>query len=190
MNRQDGICHGSGRSIEGFNLHAALTHCAEHLDRYGGHNMAAGLHLVEPKLGAFTEAFIEHASSLIEPEAMCRWLTVDCEAGLDELTTEAVLGLDELQPCGAGNPDAQVLLRGCVVADRPMPMGAQAKHLSVQLRSESGRRVRAVAWGFGEHRDRFVVGSRVDVVVRPKISTWNGGARVEPEIRDVGAGSR
>lgn len=185
MNRKDGVCHGSGRSIEGFNLHAALTHCADHLDRYGGHNMAAGLHLIEPKLGAFTEAFIDHASSLIEAADMCRWLTVDCDAGLDELDVETVLGLGAMEPCGAGNPDAQVLLRGCIVADRPLPMGTQAKHLAVQLRSESGRRVRAVAWGFGEHRDRFVTGSKVDVVVRPKISYWNGSTRVEPEIRDV-----
>jgi single-stranded-DNA-specific exonuclease len=187
MNRKDGVCHGSGRSIEGFNLHAALEHCAAHLDKYGGHNMAAGLHLVEPKLGAFTDAFIEYASNVIEPESMCRWLTVDCEAGLDELSVETVQGLSEFEPCGAGNPEAQLLLRGCIVADRPVPLGAQAKHLAVQLKSGKGRYVRAVAWGFGEHRDRFIKGNKVDLVVRPKLSHWGGSARVEPEIRDVAA---
>lgn len=185
MNRKDGVCHGSGRSIEGFNLHAALTRCARHIEKFGGHDMAAGLHVSEPKLGAFTEAFIAHASRTIDADDMCRWLTVDCDAALDELDAPTVLGLGALEPCGAGNPDPQLLLRGCIVADRPQPMGAQAKHLAVQLRSSAGRRVRAVAWGFGEHRDRFVTGSRVDVVVRPKVSYWNGSTRVEPEIRDV-----
>lgn len=185
MNRKDGVCHGSGRSIEGFNLHAALTRCADHLEKYGGHDMAAGLQLAEPKLGAFTEAFITHASEAIDAADMCRWLTVDCEAALDELDVETVLGLGALEPCGAGNPAPQLLLRGCIVADRPMSMGAQARHLAVQLRSDSGRRLRAVAWGFGEHRDRLVTGSRVDVVVKPKVSHWNGSTRVEPEILDV-----
>lgn len=184
MNRRDGMCHGSGRSIEGFDLHAALNRCAAHLDRFGGHTMAAGLHLREPKLGVFTDAFLEVAGELIEPDRMCRWLTLDAEADLDELTPAAVAELSALEPCGAGNPDAQVLIRGAIVADRPMSMGAEARHVAVQLRSPRGIRVRAVGWGMGEHRDALVAGVPIDVVVRPRISTWNGSTRVEPEIRD------
>lgn len=185
MNRENGMCHGSGRSIEGFNLHAAIEACAEHVQRFGGHNMAAGLHVAEDRLGAFTEAFIGEAARSISADDMCRWLTVDCEASLDELTVEAVQGLIELQPCGAGNAEAQLVIRGCTVADHASPLGAAGKHVSVQLRSDRGARVRAVGWGFGEHRERFIPGTRVDMVVRPRISMWTGVARVEPEIRDV-----
>ena len=39
----DGPAQGSGRSIPGFDLLAALDSCAEHLLRYGGHRAAAGL---------------------------------------------------------------------------------------------------------------------------------------------------
>lgn len=190
MNRQDGMCHGSGRSIEGFDLHAALSRCAAHLNRFGGHTMAAGLHLAEPKLSVFTDAFLKVAGELIEPDRLCRWLTLDAEADLDELTVAAVTELSALEPCGAGNPDAQVLIRGAIVADRPMSMGAEAKHVAVQLRSPRGTRVRAVGWGLGEHRDALVAGVPIDVVVRPRISTWNGSVRVEPEIRDFRVSGR
>lgn len=190
MNRRDGMCHGSGRSIEGFDLHAALNRCSHHIDRFGGHTMAAGLHLIEPKLDAFTDAFLDVAAEMIEPDRMCRWLTLDAEAELDELTPAAVGELSAIEPCGAGNPEAQVLIRGAIVADRPMSMGAEAKHLAVQLRSPRGTRLRAVGWGMGEHRDALVPGVPLDVVVRPRISTWNGSTRVEPEIRDFRSNAR
>jgi single-stranded-DNA-specific exonuclease len=188
MNHKNGWCHGSGRSIEGFNLHAALVHCAEHLDRYGGHNMAAGMHLAEGRLAAFTDSFLGYAAEHIDAADMCRHITIDCEAKLDELGLDTVRGLEALEPCGAGNAGPSVLLRDVVIADRPMPLGAAGKHLAIHLRSDNGvsTRLRAVAWNFGEHRDRLVAGQRVDVVVRPKVSVWQGNVRVEPEIKDLG----
>ncbi len=184
MNIKDGICHGSGRSIEGFDLHAGLTHCAQHIDRFGGHTMAAGLHLAEPKLHAFTSAFLDYAASAIPAGSMGRRITIDTEAKLAELTPESVAALATLEPCGAGNPSPMLLLRGLSIADTPQPMGAQAKHLAIHLRDDR-LRVRAVAWNFGPYRDRLAAGQRIDVVVRPKLSTWNGAARVEPEIVDL-----
>ena len=41
---------GSARSVRHFHMHEALCHCAEHLDAFGGHAMAAGLKLPSDKL--------------------------------------------------------------------------------------------------------------------------------------------
>lgn len=188
MQKRDGSCHGSGRSIDGFNLHAGLTHCADHLDKFGGHTMAAGLHLAEPKLPAFVDAFTAYANSAIGEELLSACVRIDCEAGAEELTVPGVHELERLGPFGAGNPTPQVLVRGVRVLDRGT-MGAGAKHLSLRLRPEGPghgpREWRCVAWGWGERAGSIAAGSTADVVIRPRVSTFSGTARVEPEIVDI-----
>ena len=53
----DGVGKGSGRSIGSFNLFDALTSCADLLDRYGGHALAAGLTIRGDGLEQFRDAF-------------------------------------------------------------------------------------------------------------------------------------
>src|SRR2546430_5809006 len=52
---------GSGRSIVGFDLHAALHRVGQHLEKYGGHTMAAGLTIRRARYEAFRVAFLEVA---------------------------------------------------------------------------------------------------------------------------------
>jgi single-stranded-DNA-specific exonuclease len=54
---QTGELTGSGRSIEGVDLHKAVSQCAHLLNRFGGHSQAVGLSLKEPSLDVFREAF-------------------------------------------------------------------------------------------------------------------------------------
>ncbi len=191
MQKRDGICHGSGRSVDGFNLHSGLMHCAAHLEKYGGHSMAAGVHLVEPKLSHFVDAFTEYANAAIAPGDLCARVTIDCEAELAELDVDAVRDLDRLGPFGAGNARPKLLVRDLRITEA-RPMGSQAKHLSIRVRSNAGRsggsgtrECRAVGWNWGRHAAQLSVGTTVDAVLAPAISTFGGSARVEPEILDL-----
>ena len=47
---ENGKGKGSGRSIEGFDLHGALSKCDDLLDKFGGHEMAIGLSIDESNL--------------------------------------------------------------------------------------------------------------------------------------------
>ncbi|HZH80520.1 MAG TPA: single-stranded-DNA-specific exonuclease RecJ, partial [Gemmatimonadales bacterium] len=59
---------GSGRSIAGFDLHAALQRVGHHLEKYGGHKMAAGLTIRRERYEAFRVAFLDVAAQLLGPE--------------------------------------------------------------------------------------------------------------------------
>src|SRR5437870_10888870 len=61
---ENGIGKGSGRSIEGLNLVGALSQCADKIDKYGGHEMAAGLSIHEKNFTAFAEKFRRTAREL------------------------------------------------------------------------------------------------------------------------------
>ncbi|MBX3403718.1 MAG: single-stranded-DNA-specific exonuclease RecJ [Phycisphaeraceae bacterium] len=195
MQRKEGLCSGSGRSIEGFNLHAGLTACGPMLERFGGHDMAAGLHLVEAKLHAFTEAFTAHANSLIREEMLCPLVKIDCDAALEELTPQAVRDLDLLEPFGRDNPRVVLAVRGVRLIERKT-FGTGARHLSVALRAADSRGgsggwangggvVRAIAWNRADLVPRLAPGSLLDVAVRPALSHYGGRTTVEPQIEDI-----
>src|SRR5207245_6059467 len=56
---------GSGRSVAGFDLHAALHRVGHHLAKYGGHTMAAGLTIRRERYDAFRVAFLAVAGELL-----------------------------------------------------------------------------------------------------------------------------
>ncbi|MEM7755378.1 MAG: single-stranded-DNA-specific exonuclease RecJ [Planctomycetota bacterium] len=183
-----GTCAGSGRSIDGFNLHAGLAACAHHLNTFGGHDMAAGLRLDAQGLDAFTEAFIEHANARLEPDDLVPSIGYDTVASLEELTGASVRSLARLAPFGRDNPRVSLKVEGVRLCEAPRVMGRSGDHLAIRVESGSGadrRALRIVAWGWGEHADKLIQGSTLDLVLTPKLNTWNGQTKVEAELRDL-----
>jgi len=180
--------HGSGRSIDGYSLHAALQACAGHLVKHGGHDMAAGLRLHERELPAFTEAFIAHAGEHITGEMLTPVLDVDAviEPGAAlRYTLESVKGLERAKPFGRKNPPVRVLLKGVKVAGPPRPFGkgGGASHAEVLLDLVGvgeGGYLTVTAWGMARELCdngsplRLTRGQVVDAVVEPRIDTFRG----------------
>ena len=183
MQRDGGWCKGSGRSIDGFDLHAGLGTCATHLDTFGGHQMAAGLSMHADRLDAFVEDFTAHAAENVTLDMLTPSLPIDCEATVAELTPAAVQQIERLAPFGRCNPPPTILLRG-VDTSHAESLGAHAKHLRIRVRQD-GRELRLIAWRWGERADTVRPGTTLDIVVRPKMNTWNGRTWVEPELRDI-----
>lgn len=184
LSRSDDALAGSARSVEGFSLHDALARCDEHLISHGGHDMAAGLKLRPDHLHAFTDAFIAIANERLTPDDLVTPIAIDCDASLRELTTDAVHAIDRLAPFGRGNPPVRLLVRDAEVVGRPALLGREGKHLALHLR-QGGTILRCIAWNWGCHFERIPPGARIDAVLSPRLTTWGGRTRVEPEVRDL-----
>ncbi len=184
MGIEDGLCHGSGRSIDGFSLHAALAECSEWLVGFGGHDMAAGLRVDLARLPGFVEAFTRFANANIAAEELCGSLRYDTHAQLSELTVDAVRQLDRLEPFGRSNPAVKLHISGLRVAENPRTMGGAGKHMALQVKDRAGVHMRMVAWGWGERAAQIRAGRTVDAIVTPRVSTFSG-VRVEPTLEDL-----
>ncbi len=184
MDVRDGLCHGSGRSIDGFNLHAALASCADLLEKFGGHDMAAGLAVRHERLAEFTARFTDHATRLLAVDQLTPALPIDCTVDISEMSTHAVEQVLDLGPFGRGNPSPRLLLRGVRITREPEPMGSGGDHLSMFIR-QGEREMRLVGWHWGARRGSLHAGATIDAVVEPKISAWNGRVKVEPTIADL-----
>ncbi|MCA9310752.1 MAG: single-stranded-DNA-specific exonuclease RecJ, partial [Phycisphaerales bacterium] len=185
MQRDGDECRGSGRSIDGFNLHGGLRACASHLTRFGGHDMAAGLALASSSLDAFTEAFIAHANGAVSEEMLTPQLRVDCAVGIEELTPQGVRAVLRLGPFGRDNPHPNLLLEGMRVTHDARAIGAQGRHLQVLAQSAGAQALRLVGWGMGDVAPRLRAGALFDAVIRPKLNEFRGVVNVEAEVRDL-----
>lgn len=189
MQDQGQLLAGSGRSIEGYSLHAALHACADHLHTFGGHDMAAGVKVIPDRLGAFTDSFLAHAAAHLSPADLIPRVQFDCDATARELTPLAVRQLDALAPFGQGNPPVRVRVRGLRIGARPEPFGKTGAHLKVTVR-DGERSLRLIAWNWASRHPETAasipVGARIDALVIPKLSSWSG--LVEPELVDLQPG--
>lgn len=183
MQRDGDLCSGSGRSLEGFNLHAALEACREHLAGFGGHDMAAGVRVATDRLDAFTQAFLAHTGSLLSADDLVRPLDYDATAHIADLTPDAIAQLAELEPFGAGNPPVRIRLTGCTQHSAPLAFGKLGNHLSIHA-CEGSATLRVIAWNWAERMPDLAGRRNLDLVVEPKISEFRGNIRVEPVLVD------
>ena len=102
---------GSGRSIEGLNLVEALSCCSKTLDKFGGHEMAAGVALHEGNFDVFAEVFRKAARERLSEEALQPCVRVAHELAFTEIDIDFLRWHEMLQPFGNGNPQPLFLAR-------------------------------------------------------------------------------
>jgi single-stranded-DNA-specific exonuclease len=138
------IGKGSGRSIIGLSLVNALAQCGGLLEKFGGHEMAAGLTIKEKNFPAFVDAFTEICGALLRSDALIPSLRLDQEISLSDFTWELLRWHDLLQPFGEANPQPVFLTRNVESAAPPVVL--KERHLLLRLR-QNGRSQRAIFFG-------------------------------------------
>jgi single-stranded-DNA-specific exonuclease len=171
---------GSGRSIAGFDLAAALRECGDLLTRHGGHAMAAGLSIASANLDAFRLRLNEHARRTIKPEDLQPLLKLDAEVGLREITLDRLAELERLHPTGQKNPAIQFCTRK-VTHKRPLQrIGTNKQHVKMWLTDGTSTH-EAVWWGAGN--GSLPVGE-FDLAFVPQINRFNGNRTVQLKVLD------
>lgn len=172
---------GSGRSIEGFDLAAALRECDDLLVRHGGHAMAAGLTLEPDKLDALRARLNALARQRLTPDLLRPPLRLDAEAELPALDLESVRELGRLQPSGQGNPPVQVALRGLRLTREPQRLGHEKQHAKFWVTQTGGESIECIWWGAGK---REMPSGRFDLACAPLVHAYNGREYVQLKVLD------
>ncbi len=170
---------GSARSIRGFHLYDALSHCREHLLGFGGHAYAAGLSLQDARLDAFTEAFEVAAAASLTDDDMVPCLAHDGDVLLEELDLKTVRQLEGLNPFGMGNPEPVFVVTGVRVQQASV---VGRDHLRFTVRQE-GYSLPCIAFGMAG-RLAELSGS-VDILCSPAINEWKERVDVQLRVKDI-----
>jgi single-stranded-DNA-specific exonuclease len=169
---------GSGRSVPGFDLLAALRSCEDHLLAYGGHRAAAGLEIDAESLDAFRLAFCKYAAEALGSDARGAPEPIDAVVGCESLGLDVAEQLRRLAPFGVGNPEVRLLVPAARLDD-VRPMGTGGRHARFTLASGS-RRALGVAFGVNGELAEAAREGALDVSVELEVSRWNGA--IEPRV--------
>ena len=184
LTSDQGVAHGSARSVPGVSIHRALTEAAHLMTSFGGHDMAAGMVLPTENIGELRHIIVEYVNSELDEADLVPTLDIDATTPLEALTFDFMEQLDKLAPFGRGNHAPIFSLHGAEL-DRPAErVGGEGRHLRLNLRQGEARHS-AIGFGLGTLAEHLPAGAAVDVAFEPKLSTWNGRRQIEVHIKDL-----
>ncbi len=179
---EDGVGKGSGRSVKGMNLVEALFHCSDLLEKFGGHELAAGLTIKRENLEPFKEKLKEYALSSLGKEAAAPSIELDFELSPSEMTLSQAEELELIEPCGVGNPQPSFYCPSLTVLEvTSMGQGRHTKYLL----DGNGKRISAVFFGSSPEELGFSPSDKVDIAFRLGINEFRGAKSEQILLRDI-----
>jgi single-stranded-DNA-specific exonuclease len=173
---------GSGRSISGFDLHGALTECADLLIRFGGHRAAAGVTVATKHMPEFQARFNEVARARLTPDDLVPEVKVDLDIALSEATPDLEALLRHFEPFGMGNATPVLAASGVRLAGQPRVL--RNGHLKLRIAAD-GVELDAIGWGMGHIAQSLSTTAPIDVAFRLERDEWNGESRLQARLADV-----
>jgi single-stranded-DNA-specific exonuclease len=186
---EEGVAHGSGRSIAGFHLLDALTAVdAEEgpplFTRFGGHAHAVGFSLpsgLVPELRRRLEAY---GAGKLTQEMLAKEIACHAELPLERITPTMFAWVAKFEPLGLGNPTPVFIARGVRVAGPPRQL--KEKHLKLRLQ-QGAASYDCLAWNWVERAAALGLaeGSMVDIAYKLRENTHPQYGGLELELADL-----
>ena len=174
------MAKGSGRSIEGSDLHKALTECDKYLTNYGGHSLAAGLSLNRKDFEKFKNMINEYAEKNIKDEDLIPTINIDLKLEDSQLNIEDVEELKLLEPFGQSNEEPIFMITNLkVVSIKTLSDG---KHLKLYLKNQNY--LDAIGFNLGERANELKIGDTIDIVGNLNINEFNNTKKVQMLLKD------
>ena len=177
---EGGHWRGSGRSIAGFDLAAALRACDDLLVRHGGHAMAAGVTLLPENIDAFRARMNDLARRRLKPADLQPVLCLDAEVALREVSLELVEELERIKPTGQGNAPLQFWARQLACARPCQRMGGEKQHAKLWV-TDGKVTCEAVWWSVGTAP---MPEGKFDLAFVPQVNDFSGRRTVQLKVLD------
>jgi single-stranded-DNA-specific exonuclease len=175
---------GSCRSVAGFSIVEALSRMpAGLLERFGGHEMAAGLSVKAGNIEKLRRTLNEFARTALKEDDLEQRVRIDAVIRLDDLDEDFFKQLARLEPCGPDNPTPVFAVAGVRLRGTPRVVGKN--HLRFHV-TDGDTSAPAIWWGMGDFE--FPQG-QFDVAFTPELNEYRGVESVQLKVRDVRAGT-
>ncbi|MBN1618027.1 single-stranded-DNA-specific exonuclease RecJ [Candidatus Dojkabacteria bacterium] len=175
---------GSARSINGFSIINAIEENSEFLDRYGGHNQAAGFTLSEKNLEIFKTKLQAYAEKELTEENFVKEISADVIVDVGDLEWEILDVCEMLKPFGYGNRKPVFWINDAVIISSKL-LGKENNHLKLLVRGHNSGMLSCIYFNGGFWFDQLVSGDRVDMVGYLESNEWNGEKNLQFRVEDI-----
>jgi len=174
---EDGTGRGSCRSIGNFDMLKGLERCAEYLEKWGGHSMAAGLDLKQDKLEALKKTFNEVAADELSDQDLSPVQRIDGWIDLADIDWTFFHMMEAMGPFGASNPTPIWAAHNVRPKGKPRVVGKG--HLRLAVMSENGE-LSGIGFGLGDRE----VPALMDIAFRLHRNEFRGVESLEMQVQD------
>ena len=178
---EEGIAHGSARSIKGFHIVEAMQAASDILIKFGGHPMAAGFTIKAENIEEFRSRLNRYAAEFLSDEDLGRTLTADAEMNIDDVTIAMINDLSRMEPHGIGNSTPLFLLRDLPIRSINT---MKEKHLKINV-GKVGKTFEAVWWNAAHFSSQLENADALSLLCRPEINEWKGRTTIQLKIVDA-----
>lgn len=178
----DKLGKGSGRSVKGFNIFDALTHCSDTLLKFGGHELAAGLGLSADSIDEFDKQINAYANEVMTEDTLVPYINIDAVLQLGDLTLQNAEILSILEPFGMGN--AQPVFAVMNTTLQSVRQIGNGKHCKISV-SKAGRHAEFVGFNMSEVAENFKIGASLDLAFTIDTNIFRGNKQLQLILKDV-----
>ncbi|MCC2545764.1 single-stranded-DNA-specific exonuclease RecJ [Hymenobacter sp. BT175] len=184
LTQSNGKATGSARSVVGFDVHEAISECADLLDQYGGHMYAAGLTLPVENVPAFRAKFEKIVAGRITDEQLIRPVEIDARLKLSDINDGFYNLLRQMEPFGPGNCNP-VFESEQVYAVPGSARVVGTTHLKLTLTQDGHQNVDAIGFGLAEHYEQVLSGQPFSVCYTVELNDYRGTKSLQLRVKDL-----
>lgn len=173
---------GSGRSVSGFNLFDALENSSDLLEKFGGHELAAGLTIKAENIEAFRQRINDYSKDSISEAMLMPTIMLDAAIKVPYITIDTVHEINRLQPFGVDNPTPAFAVKNIKI--HKISVMSDGKHLRMTLLKD-GKYLDSVGFGMGEYYNHLEEGDIIDVAFALDINDYKGFQNVQLILKDI-----
>ena len=187
LTKSNGFVTGSARSIQGFDLYAAIENCSDLLENFGGHVYAAGLTLKEENLPEFVSRMDAFVKDRLTEEMLTPVIDIDSRLDFSQITPKFTRLLKQFQPFGPGNQNPVFATENVYDAGNGRKVGAGGVHMKLDLIQESQpyHQIPAIAFNMSGHYDYIHEGNPMDVCYSIVENYYRGNSSLQLRIKDL-----
>lgn len=181
----NGEYKGSGRSIDEFDVTAALEQAKENLFKFGGHKAACGFSIIgKENLNKFKKNISTIAEKQLAGIELSPKVEIEAVLKLVDINEDLLEFIDLLGPFGEGNPKPVFISKDVVILDI-MNLGQDNKHLKLRLKDDNSRVFSALGFNQAEVFSNLKIGDKIDIVYCLDLNKFNGREEIQLKIIDL-----
>ena len=172
---------GSGRSVQGFDLHEALENCKENIKQFGGHSMAVGLTIESKKFNEFKKS-LENYAKKMKVDSIVPIIKIDQKIAMGEISIQDIKSLELLEPYGEANKMPIFQINNVKIES--IRTLSEGKHLKLTVKDEN-RTIDCIGFNLGNLATDYPIGSKIDIIGNLEINEFRGIENIQVNLKDI-----